>query len=104
MVAGSVYDGWTTSGPSAAQMHWRGGWILAGLFLLTLVSVLAVRKALTAFLTLRALALTPTLSRYLSRWVKSHDYSDDGFMRADGAEERWVQLRKHAISRLADVF
>src|SRR4030095_7781999 len=64
----------------------------------------AWRKLGTAFLTLRALALTPALSRQLSKWVKSRDYSDEEFMRADGAGERWVELRKQAIDRLAGFF
>ena len=61
-------------------------------------------KHLPLFLTLRALAVTPTLSRYLSRWVKSRDYSDEEFMRADGADARWAQLRKQALNRLAEGF
>jgi glutamate-1-semialdehyde 2,1-aminomutase len=49
----------------------------------------------------RARSLTPALSRRLSRWVKSIDYAGDDFFRADGAGERWVQLRKQAWGRLA---
>ena len=62
------------------------------------------RKLVTALLTWRALALTPVLSRRLSKWVKSYDYADEEFLRADGAGEPWVELRKKAIDRLAMFF
>ncbi len=91
-------------GITATPIEWHGPsvWIIVAV--LALLSVFAARKAITVFLTLRALAVTPTLSRYLSTWVKSRDYSDDEFMRADGAGERWVELRKQAINRLSDSF
>jgi glutamate-1-semialdehyde 2,1-aminomutase len=91
-------------GINAAALDWHSGRTVAGLIVLTLLSILSFRKAVTAFLTWKALAVTPTLSRYLSRWVKARDYSDDEFMRADGAIDRWVQLRKLALNRLADAF
>jgi glutamate-1-semialdehyde 2,1-aminomutase len=62
------------------------------------------RKVITAFLTLRAMALTPVLARRMSKWVKARDYSDEEFLRADGGGERWVKLRKQSIDRLADYF
>jgi glutamate-1-semialdehyde 2,1-aminomutase len=34
--------------------------------------------------------------------VRSRDYSDDEWIRADGADAKWAQLRKGALSRLAD--
>ena len=91
-------------GITATPIEWHSPsvWIIVAV--LALLSVFAARKAITVFLTLRALAVTPTLSRYLSTWVKSRDYSDDEFMRADGAGERWVELRKQAINRLSDSF
>ena len=105
MSVGVMFHSWTQClGLDAAGIDWRSGWILTGLVLLTLLSVLAFRRVVTALFTFRARALTPTLSRYLSKWVKSSDYSDDQFMRADGADERWVQLRKQAINHLADSF
>ena len=91
-------------GISATAINWHSGWTIGVLAALALLAVFIFRRALTAFYTLRASAFTPTLSRYLSGWVKSRDYSDDEFMRADGASERWVQLRKQAINRLADIF
>jgi hypothetical protein len=69
---------------------------------LIFLAVSTGRKLLAYLWTLRALALAPTLSRRLSQWVKSRDYSDEEFLRADGAEERWVKLRKQAIERLAN--
>ena len=80
---------------------WDHGWIVLVLFLLMISVAAVVRKLATELLTLRALALTPRLSRYLSKWVKSRDYSDEEFLRADGAGERWVELRQQAIERLA---
>ena len=91
-------------GITATGIDWHSGWTFVGLAIVGLVAVLVIRKAHTTFYTLKALAITPTFSRYLSRWVKSRDYSYDEFMRADGAGEHWVQLRKQALGRLADAF
>ena len=55
-------------------------------------------------MTLRALAFAPTLSRRVSDWVKSADYSENEVWGADGAGEGWVMLRKEAIDRLASFF
>jgi glutamate-1-semialdehyde 2,1-aminomutase len=52
-------------------------------------------------MTLPALAWMPALSRHLSNWVKSRDYTEEEFLRADGAGERWVGVRKNALDRLA---
>src|SRR5262245_35030164 len=51
----------------------------------------------------RARSLTPALSRRLSRWVKSLDYTGDDFFRADGAGPEWVQRRKLAFEELRAV-
>jgi glutamate-1-semialdehyde 2,1-aminomutase len=50
------------------------------------------------------MALMPALSRRLSKWVKSYDYADEEFLRADGAGEPWIELRHKAIDRLAMSF
>jgi glutamate-1-semialdehyde 2,1-aminomutase len=50
------------------------------------------------------MAWTPTLARRLSKWVKSHAYSDEEFFQADGAGGHWIELRKKAIDRLAVIF
>ena len=54
--------------------------------------------------TLRALAITPSISRLLSHRVKTRDYLGDDFFRADGAAEPLVGLRKQALDRLANHF
>jgi glutamate-1-semialdehyde 2,1-aminomutase len=94
--------GWYSTGE--CKLASADGWILLGLVLLVFFVFFAWRKLGTAFLTLRALAITPALSRQLAKWVKSRDYSDEEFMRADGAGERWVELRKQALDRLAGFF
>lgn len=78
-------------------------WILLGLLFLPFLTIVAGRKLATLLLTLRAVALAPTISRGLSKWVKAKDYSDDKFLRADGAGTRWIEMRKRAIDRLAGV-
>ncbi len=88
----------TDSGPL------RPAEILAGLLLLALLLRFTLRKITTTVLTLRALALAPSVSRRLSTWVKSLDYSEDEVWTADGAGDRWVQRRKDAINRLAAHF
>ena len=93
-----AHFGW----PASAQD--RNFEILLGLLALALLAGLAFRKITTSFLTLRALALAPTLSRRVSDWVKSADYSENEVWGADGAGEGWVMLRKEAIDRLASFF
>src|SRR5580704_5746414 len=93
-----AHFGW----PASAQD--RNFEILLGLLALALLAGLAFRKITTSFLTLRALALAPTLSRRVSDWVKSADYSENEVWGADGAGEGWVMLRKEAIDRLANFF
>jgi glutamate-1-semialdehyde 2,1-aminomutase len=80
------------------------GWLVLGLLFLVFFAAAAWQKLVTAFWTLRAIALAPMLSRRLSPWVKSCAYSDEEFFRADGAEERWNERRKKAIDRLAGFF
>src|ERR1700722_15150189 len=84
--------------------QWRIEWVLAALIVLALLGVLAVQKIITIILTLRAQALAPALSRRISSLVKSLDYSDREFLSADGAGERWIQVRREAIDRLAGFF
>src|SRR5262245_21284233 len=63
-------------------------------------AVLAGRRAMAAVWTLRAVALSPKVSRILARWVKSRSYSDEDFFRADCAGEAWVERRRAGIARL----
>jgi glutamate-1-semialdehyde 2,1-aminomutase len=80
------------------------GWLVLGLLCLVLIVAGSGRKLVTALLTLRAMALAPVLSRRLSKWVQSYDYADEEFLRADGAGEPWIELRKKALDRLAMFF
>ena len=95
---------WTEYLNSSASSSWRNAAILAGLLAVALLASLAFRKLVTMFMTLRAQALAPMLSRRLSDWVKSLSYPENDVWGADGAGERWVQLRKDAIDRLANLF
>jgi glutamate-1-semialdehyde 2,1-aminomutase len=98
------YVGWLLNSTGASPFEWGNAWLVLGLLFLLWLVVVAGRKLATAFMTLRALALAPTFSRRLSKWVKSYAYSDEEFLRADGGGERWVALRKQAIDRLAGFF
>ncbi|MFO0775700.1 MAG: aminotransferase class III-fold pyridoxal phosphate-dependent enzyme [Nitrospiraceae bacterium] len=53
---------------------------------------------------LRAYSFTPKISRVLSRWVKTNDYSDEEFFTADGAETKVATLRAAALDRLSEHF
>ncbi|MGO9449469.1 MAG: aminotransferase class III-fold pyridoxal phosphate-dependent enzyme [Candidatus Binataceae bacterium] len=90
------------SSTGASKLEWNNRWLL--LLLVLILAVWAVRKLIKTLMTLRAMALTPAVSRRLSKWVKSRDYSAEEFLRADGAGERWIELRQKAIDRLADFF
>src|ERR1700730_11104610 len=87
-----------------AATPWRSSGIVLGLLFVVFLASLALRRITTTFLTLRALALAPTLSRRVSNWVKSLDYSEHDVWGADGAGDLWVQRRKDAIERLAGFF
>src|SRR5277367_2040727 len=78
--------------------------ILLTLLLLALLLRFTVRKLLTTVLTVRAVAIAPSVARRLSSWVKSLDYLEHDVWSADGAGERWVERRKDAINRLAAYF
>jgi glutamate-1-semialdehyde 2,1-aminomutase len=68
------------------------------------VASLAVRWLVRRVVTLRAQALTPLGLRYLARWVKRRDLTDDEFYRADGAGPREVERRRAGIERLSRLF
>ncbi len=86
---------------AACQLGPADFWVLAGL----LTGVLAVAwvgpKVIRALLTLPALAMMPVVSRRLTNWVKARDYTEEEFLRADGAGEAWVESRRKALARLA---
>ena len=79
------------------------GWILLGLLFVVGFVAFTGSKILTAAVTVRALAMTPLLSRIVSKWFKSRNFSDEEFFHADGAGEPWRDRRKHALDRLADL-
>jgi len=68
---------------------------------LAAAAVVVARRLVTCVFTMRARALTPVLLRRLSRWVRTHHYSDAQFFRADGAGELLVERRRAGIERLA---
>ena len=103
MQVGEAVRKWSASVGLSASAG-RNAEILVGFLLSALLVGLAFRKITTTLVTLRALALAPKLSRRLSEWVKSLDYSEHEVWGADGAGEEWVQRRKDAIDRLSGFF
>ena len=79
-------------------------WLGLGLVAGGLMALSIGRRLRIGLVTLRAAAFVPCFSRFLSKWVKSCDYSDEEFFRADGAEEQWILPRKRAFTRLAASF
>jgi len=59
------------------------------------------RKLAKTISTLPAIAWIPALSRRLSNWVKSRDYTEEEFLHADGAPEACMEIRRKALDRLA---
>ena len=108
MLLGEALHRWTaclsvnTTGP--CQLVSDDGWLLLGLFLCVVCAIYVGRNLVTALLTWRAMALTPALSRRLAKWVKARDYTEEEFLRADGAGEPWIELRQKALDRLAMFF
>ena len=88
---------------AVCQVESGDGWILLGLVVVVSFITFAGRKLLTAIVTIRALAIIPLLSRIVSKWVKSRNFSDEEFFHADGAGEQWRDRRKHALDRLANL-
>jgi glutamate-1-semialdehyde 2,1-aminomutase len=66
-----------------------------------IVGVYVVRRLITAFITFRALAIVPSVSRRLSSWVSAHHYTPDTFFTADGASGAIVDRRMRALDRLS---
>src|SRR5215831_7913261 len=108
MILGDVLQRWAAclGVPSggACTLAVGDGWRVLGLLCVILVAAGLGRRLITALVTLRAMALVPVLSRHLARWVKSQHYSDEAFLRADGAGEPWIERRHKAIDRLAMFF
>src|SRR5215475_2722669 len=85
----------------ACHFDSSNGWFFAGILLAAVFTVYAGRRLIRTVTTLPALAWLPAFSRWLSNWVKSHDYNEEEFLRADGAGELWAKRRKQALDRLA---
>jgi glutamate-1-semialdehyde 2,1-aminomutase len=85
----------------ACQLGTTDSLIWVGVFIGVCLALYAGRKVAKTLLTLPALALMPALSRQLSNWVRSRDYTEEEFLRADGAPESCVKIRKTALDRLA---
>jgi glutamate-1-semialdehyde 2,1-aminomutase len=66
-----------------------------------LLSFFVLRFLLTFFMTLRAIAVTPALSKRLARLVGPRDYGVVEFFQADGAPASWAEVRRNALDRLA---
>jgi len=78
-------------------------WIVLG-SCIAAAAIIVARKLARFVLTLRARAMTPVLLRTLSRWVRTHHYSDVEFFRADGAGEALAERRRQGLERLAAFF
>lgn len=78
--------------------------ILAASCVLGAVALRYSQRFVRALLMFNARSFTPTLSRTLSRWVKTNDYLGKDFFRADGADEMTVTRRQQALDRLAAFF
>ena len=108
MLSGKILQGWSRCFGLSASEPWKfelnNGGILLALLAGVLLLFYVVRKLRRSWWTLRAAAFTPTLSRMVAGLVKTRAYSGEEFLRADGAAERWVEVRKRAIDRLASFF
>jgi glutamate-1-semialdehyde 2,1-aminomutase len=108
MLSGKILQGWSSGFGLSASEPWKFGLDNGGVLLALLAGLLllfyVVRKLRRSWWTLRAAAFTPTLSRMVAGLVKTRAYSSEEFLRADGAAERWVEVRKRAIDRLASFF
>jgi glutamate-1-semialdehyde 2,1-aminomutase len=104
MQVGEALQKWSATVGLSASAPGRNAEILLGFLFSALLVGLAFQKITTTLITLRALALAPTLSRRVSEWVKSLDYSEHEAWGADGAGEEWIQRRKDAIDHLAGFF
>ena len=80
------------------QLEVMDFWILVVLLVGILLVAHVFRKLVRNLLTLRALALMPTLSRRLANWVKARDYTEEEFLRADGAGKTWVERARKPLT------
>lgn len=89
-------------GPARCELAAGSPGVILGACVAAAVGVVAARRLSTSFLTLRALAPTPLVSRWISGWARTLDYSGDDFFRADGARTPWTDIRRRGLERLAE--
>jgi glutamate-1-semialdehyde 2,1-aminomutase len=83
---------------------WTALIVIATAACVGIAASLSARWLMLRVVTLRARALTPLGLRYLARWVKRRDLSDEEFYRADGAGPREVERRRAGVERLTRLF
>src|SRR5262252_6534188 len=81
--------------PTSATELWLAVFVVASL------GLYVGRKLAKTISTLPAIAWIPALSRRLSNWVKSRDYTEEEFLHADGAPDSCVEIRRKALDQLA---
>jgi glutamate-1-semialdehyde 2,1-aminomutase len=101
---GDTFERWSacvgTNQASGCGMGWADAGILIGIVLAILLFV----KLRRTLLTLRARSFAPALSRLLSSWVKTNDYTLETFFKADGADDATAAKRRRALDHLAGYF
>src|ERR671919_2213690 len=105
MMLNEAIERWTACLPTqpVRTCHFDSidGWLLAGILLAAVFIAHAGQRLIRTVTTLPALAWLPMFSRWLANWVKSRDYTEEEFLRADGAGEPSAKRRKEALDRLA---
>ena len=66
------------------------------------VLAVALRAGTRLVATLPGWAWMPSASRRLAHWVKTREYDDHGFFRADGAQDQWVERRQRGLQSLVE--
>ena len=101
---GDILERWSacmgTTQASACGFGWADAGILIGIGL----AIPVFLKLRVALLTLRARSFTSAFSRLLSTWVKTNDYTQKDFFKADGADDTTAARRRRALDRLAAYF
>ncbi len=84
--------------PEAFSLVIGYGWILG---VIALIVMLHGRKLLAAAGSFRGYALTPRVSRFVSRLVGTRNLSEEQFFTADGADDKYVLARRRGLEQLA---